>query len=91
MVIGLTHVDSQLPEVGVELTGETQASRDTGHDDGNEVVQVTVRGRGELECPEADVVKSLVVDTECLIRVLDELVYGEGSVVRLDDGIGDLW
>lgn len=38
------HVDSQLSEIGVELTWESQASGDTGHDGGDEVVQVTVRG-----------------------------------------------
>lgn len=36
------HVDSQLPQVRVKLTGETQAGGDTRHDGGDEVVQVTV-------------------------------------------------
>jgi len=68
------HVDGQLPQVGVELTGEAQTSRNTGHDNGHEVVEVTVcRGR-QLEGTEADIVQSLIVDTECLVRVLDELV-----------------
>lgn len=84
------HVDSQLAEVRVELTGETQAGGDTGHNGGNEVVQVTVGGVGELEGAHADVVQSLVIDTEGLVGVLDQLVNGESSVVRLNDGVGDL-
>jgi len=68
------HVDGQLPQVGVELTGETQTSRNTRHDDGHEVVEVTVRRGGQLESTEADIIQSLVVDTESLVRVLDELV-----------------
>ena len=47
------------------------------------MVQVTVCWRGELERPEADVVERLVVDTESLVGVLDQLVNGERRVVRL--------
>lgn len=65
------HVDGQLPEVGVELTGETETGGNTGHDGRHKVVQVTVRGRRKLQGPHADIVKSLVVDTERLIRVLN--------------------
>ena len=84
------HVDGKLPQVRVELTGETQAGGDTRHDGGDQVVQVTVRGVVELERAHADVVQGLVVDTEGLVRVLDQLVDGEGGVVGLDNGVGDL-
>jgi len=36
------HVDSQLPQVRVELTRETKARGDTRHDSGDEVVQIAV-------------------------------------------------
>jgi hypothetical protein len=84
------HVDGQLPQVRVKLTGETQAGGDTGHDSGDEVVQVTVGGVVQLESPHADVVESLVVNAEGLVGVLDQLVDGEGGVVGLDNGVGDL-
>ena len=103
------HVDSQLAEVGVELTGETQTGGDTGHDGGNQVVQVTVRGVGQLEGTHADVVQSLfetvrsilfaifgrsisylVVNTEGLVGVLNQLVNGKSGVVGLNNGVGDL-
>jgi hypothetical protein len=32
----------------------------------------------------------LIVDTKCLVRVLDQLMHGECSVVGLDNGIGHL-
>ena len=47
------------------------------------MVEVTIGGGGELESSEADIVKGLVINAESLIRVLDELVNGEGGVVRL--------
>ena len=78
-----THVHSELAEVGVELARETQASRDTGHDDGDEVVEIAVCRCRELERAEADVVKRLVIDTESLIGVLDKLVDRKRRVVRL--------
>lgn len=31
--------------------------------------------------------KSLVIDTESLVRVLDKLVDGKGSVVRFDNSV----
>ena len=77
------HVDGQLPQIRVELTREAQAGRNTGHDDGHKVVKVTVRWGRQLESAEANIVQGLVVDTESLVRVLDELVNREGSIVRL--------
>ena len=53
------HVDGELAQVGVELTGETERDGDTGHDGRDEVVQVAVRGVVELEGAHADVVESL--------------------------------
>ena len=39
------HVDRELPEISVELTGEPEAGGHTGHGKGDQMVQVTV-GRG---------------------------------------------
>jgi len=38
------------------------------------VVEVAVRRRRQFECAETDVVQSLVVNTERLVGVLDELM-----------------
>ena len=54
------------------------------------MVEVTVGRGGELKGAEADVVEGLVVEDHDLIGVLDELVDGEGGVVRLDNGVRDL-
>merc|ERR1712046_244502 len=83
-------VHSELSQVGVELTGETEAAGDTGESGGNEMVEITVGGGGELEGTEADIVESLVINAHNLIGVLDKLMHGKGGVVRLDDGIGPL-
>jgi len=83
-------VDGDLAKVRVELAGEAQAARDAGHDDRDEVVEVTEGGSGELEGAEANVIQSFVVDAHGLVGVLDELMDGQGGVVGLDDGVGDL-
>ena len=85
-----THVDSKLTKVRVELTRETQASGDTRHDNGDEVVEVAICWCRELQGPEANVVQGLVIDAEGFVGVLDELVNGERRVVWLDDSVGDL-
>ena len=54
------------------------------------MVEVAVCWCRKLQGPEADVVESLVIDAEGLVRVLDELVNGQGGVVRLNDGVRDL-
>ena len=51
------------------------------------MVEIAVGGGGELQCPEADIVESLVIDTERFVRVLHKLVYGEGSIVGLEVGV----
>ena len=84
------HVDGEFPEVSVQLSGESEAGGDTRHGGGDEMVQVTVCGGGQLEGPEADVVEGLVINDEGLIGVLNELMDGEGGVVGLNNGVGDL-
>merc|ERR1712057_48961 len=83
-------VDTKLAEVGVELTGETEAASDTGHAGGAQMVEVTIGGGGELEGTEADVVQGLVVKAHALVSVLDKLVHGERGIVGLDHGVGHL-
>ena len=43
------HVDRQLPEVSVELTREPETGGDTRHGEGDQVVEVTIGGSGELQ------------------------------------------
>jgi len=85
------HVDGELSEIGVELTWESEAGGDAAHGGRDEVVQVAVGRGGELESSEADVVECLVVNAVGFVSVLNELMDGEGGVVWLDDGVGDLW
>ena len=83
-------VDSELSEIGVELTWESEAASGTGESGGDEMVKITVGGGGELEGSEADIVEGLVVNAHDIIGVLDELMDGEGGVVWLNDGIRHL-
>ncbi|KAI6748574.1 hypothetical protein HG530_015347 [Fusarium avenaceum] len=84
------HVDGKLSEVRVQLTRETETGGDTGHNSGDEVVEVTVGGVRQLQGSHANVVEGFVVDTERLIGVLDQLVDGESGVIGLNDSVGDL-
>jgi len=84
------HVDGELSEISVQLTWESEAGGDAAHGGRDEVVQITISWRGEFERSEADVVERLVVNAVGFVSVLNELVNGEGGVVGLDDGVGDL-
>jgi hypothetical protein len=48
------------------------------------MVQVAISGGRELECPEADVVKGLVINAESFVRILDQLMDRECGVIGLD-------
>ena len=43
------HVDSQFPEISIQLTWEPEAGSDTRHGQGYQVVQITIGGGGELQ------------------------------------------
>ena len=83
-------VDSELSEIGVKLTWESEAASNTGESSGDEMVKITVGWGGELEGSEADVIKGLVINAHDLIGVLNKLMDGEGGVVWLNDGIRHL-
>merc|ERR1711896_36585 len=83
-------VDSELSEIGVELTWESDGAGGTRHGDGDEMVKITIGGGGELKSSEADIVEGFVIDDHALIGVLNELMDGESGVVGLDNGVGDL-
>jgi len=83
-------VDSQFSEIRVQLTGESEATGDSGHGGGDEVVKVTIGGGGEFEGSEADIIKGFVIDNHTFISIFDQLMDGKGGVVRFNDGVGDL-
>ena len=85
------HVDSELAQVRVQLARETETSSDTRHDGGDQMVHITEGDAGQLEGLLADFVESMVVNTESLVRVLDQLVNRQGGIVRLNDGVGLSW
>merc|ERR1719199_1349749 len=84
-------VDSELSKIGVQLTWESEAASDTGEGSRDEMVKITIGWGGELEGSEADIIKGFVINAHNLIGVFDKLMDREGSVVWLNNGIGDLW
>jgi hypothetical protein len=83
-------VNGELSEIGVELTGESEATGESGEGGGDEMVKITIGWGGKLKSSEADIIKSFIINAHNLIGVLNELMDGEGGVVRLNNGIGDL-
>ena len=65
-------VDSKFSQVGIELTGESQGAGDSGHDGGNEMVQISVGGGGQFEGSEADVIEGFVIDDHDLVGRVDQ-------------------
>jgi hypothetical protein len=83
-------VNSQLSQVRVQLTGESDAACDSGHSSGHQMVQVSVCGGGEFQCSEANIVKSFVINDHALIGVFNQLMDGQGGVVGFNDCVRDL-
>lgn len=54
------------------------------------MIQIPIRRRGEFQRPKANVIKGFVIDTKSAIRVFDKLVYGQCSIVRLDNRVRNL-
>lgn len=69
-----THVGHQLPQVGVQLSGISEAGRNAGHRHGDQVIQVAHRRTAELQRVLADVEKRFVVHADSLVRAADHLV-----------------
>ena len=79
-------VDSQFSEVRVELTGESEAAGDSGHGGGDEMVEISVGGGGELEGAELidsvlDVARKEAEGCDCLqgFQMTHSLGGGTGS------------
>jgi len=81
------HVDGELSQVGVKLAWESQASGDAAQGRADQMIEVAVGRRGQLEGPETNIVERLVVYAVRLVRVLHQLVHRERAVVRLDHGV----
>ena len=84
-------VNGELSEIGVELTWESDGAGDTGHGDGDEMVQITVGWGGELKSSEADIVEGFVINNLNFISIFYELMDGKSSVIWFNNGIRDLW
>merc|ERR1711976_551217 len=85
------HVDSQLSQVSVKLTWETQAGGDTRHGGRHQMVEITIGGSGQLQGSEADVVQGLIVNTVGLVSVLNQLMDRRGGIVGLHHSVRHLW
>ena len=77
------------PDIVIE-TEKEHHSQITGSIQLTQMIQVTIVGVLELQGAEADVVKSFVINAEGFVSVFNQLVNGEGGVVRLNDGVRHL-
>jgi len=75
----------EVVDVNVQGSLETKGSGQRGDNLGDEPVEVLVRRTLNVEGSTAYVVKSLVIKIEGEVRVLEETVGGEYSVVRLNN------
>jgi len=84
------HIHSELAEIAVKLTREAEGASGSADSSRDKVVKITVGRGGKLKSSEANIVQGLVIKSEALVGILDKLVHGEGTVVRLYDGIRHL-
>ena len=81
------HIDGQFPKICVQLTGKSETGGDSGHGEGDKMIQITISGSGQFQGLETNVIESFIVDTESFIGVFYKLVDGESCVVGFDDSI----
>jgi len=67
-------VDSELSEIRVELTWESEAAGNTWDTSRDQVIKITIGGGGELEGSEADIIESFVINAHNLISIFDKLM-----------------
>lgn len=84
------HSDPNWRDERVNDTWEAETGCDSGHSDGDQMVEVTISGRRQLQGSEADVVQCFVVDAVGFVCVLHELVDRKGGVVGLHHCVGHL-
>merc|ERR1719313_395178 len=84
-------VDTELAQIGVELTREAKTASDTRHACRAQVVEIAICWGGQFECAEADVVQSFVVQAHALVGILNQLVNRESGIVWLHNCIGHFW
>ena len=77
------HIDSKFTKISIQLTRESGG--DSAHSGRHEMVQVTIGRSGQLQGTEADVIESFVVNAEGLVGVFNQLMNGQGSIVRFND------
>merc|ERR1719321_1314153 len=84
-------IDREFAQISIELTREAKACCHTAHSCTHEVVQVTICRRCQLQGPEANVIKCLVVEQHALVSIFHQLMEREHCVVWLYDSVRNLW
>ena len=54
------------------------------------MVEIPIGRRGQLECPEADVIERFVVNAEGFISVLHQLMNRQGGIIWLHNSVRNL-
>ena len=83
-------VDRQLSQISVQLSREAERAGNSGHNLGDQVVQISVRRRSDLQSAEADIVQGLVINAEDLIGGLNQLMARQSGIVGLHNGVRNL-
>jgi hypothetical protein len=69
-------VNSEFSQIGVQLTGESQTTGNTGHSGGDQVVKITIGRGGQFKGSEANIIKSFVINNHTFIGVFNQLMDG---------------
>jgi len=80
-------VDSQFSKIRVQLSWESEAACNSRNSSGDQVVQVTIGGSGQLQGSKTDIIKGFVINNHDFIGIFNQLMYREGGIVWLNDGI----
>lgn len=71
-------------------TWKSKARGDTRHGGRDQMIEIAIGRCCQFERAETNVIESLIVNTVCFIRVLDQLMNWERGIVRFNDSVRDL-
>ena len=83
------HVHGQFSQISIQLAWKPEASSDPWHGKRHQMIEISIGGCSQFQGSEANVIQGLIIDAECFICVLNQLVDGQGCIIRLHNSVRD--
>merc|ERR1719242_124859 len=78
-------------KITIEFSWKSNRGSDTTRNLGDQSVQRRISWSLLLQHIMTDTVKSFIINNKSLVCIFQKLVSGKNSVIRFDNGVGNLW